>query len=110
MSSSKRCVGPIAVPPPKWHRMVNRLVREMGLAAFALLAAQAAGAQTLERLTFQEAIARAIKSNPTVAQATTGIMRAEAILQQVRSSSLPSLTASLATNFANPVKFDTSTV
>jgi len=67
-------------------------------------------AQTLERLTFQQAVDRAIRNNPTVAQATADIMRAEAILQQVRSSSLPSLTASLATILASPVKFDQGTI
>ena len=67
-------------------------------------------AQTIERLTFAQAIDRATKNNPTVAQATAGIMRAEAILQQVRSSSLPTLSASLATNLTNPVKFGGQTV
>jgi len=75
--------------------------------AILLVAANAALAQTLERLTFAQAIDRATKNNPSVAQATTGIMRAEAILQQVRSSSLPTVNASFATNFTNPVKFDT---
>jgi outer membrane protein TolC len=37
-------------------------------------------------------------------------MRAEAILRQVRSTSLPQINASLATNVANPIKFDTATV
>ena len=46
-------------------------------------------------------------SNPTVAQAAAAIMRAEAILQQVRSSSLPSVSASFQTNVIDPVtKFD----
>ncbi len=66
-----------------------------------------ASAQTMERLTFQQAIDRAIMANPTVQQATAGIMRAEAILQQVHSTSLPQLNASLSTNFANPVRFTT---
>ena len=72
----------------------------------ATIAATSSSAQGLERLTFQEAIDRAIRNNPTVAQATAGIMRAEAILQQVRSSSLPALAATVATSIANPVKFN----
>ncbi len=72
----------------------------------ATVAATSSSAQGLERLTFQEAIDRAIRNNPTVAQATAGIMRAEAILQQVRSSSLPALAATVATSIANPVKFN----
>lgn len=69
-----------------------------------------AEAQGLERLTFAQAIERAMANNPTVAQAATGIMRAEAILQQVRSSSFPTLGASMAVNITNPVKFDNLTV
>jgi outer membrane protein len=82
-------------------------LRGFTCAAIVLVAANAAMAQGLEQLTFQEAIDRATRNNPTIAQATAGIMRAEALLQQVRSSSLPLLNASLATNFQNPVKFDT---
>ena len=77
------------------------------VASILLVAAASAPAQGLEQLTFQEAIDRATRNNPTLAQATAGIMRAEALLQQVRSSSLPTLSASLATNFQSPVKFDT---
>lgn len=83
---------------PSWR------LRGLAVAA-AVLVAASAEAQTLERLTFQEAIDRATKNNPTVAQATAGIMRAEAILQQVRSSSLPSLALTTAVNVTNPVKF-----
>src|SRR5689334_10431119 len=67
--------------------------------AILLAASSSAVGQPLERLTFQEAIDRATKNNPTVARATEGILRAEAILQQTRSSSLPTLNASVATNF-----------
>ena len=70
-----------------------------------LVASSFAHAQTIERITFQEAIDRAARNNPSVAQATAGIMRAEAILQQVRSSSLPSLALTTTTNVTNPVKF-----
>jgi outer membrane protein len=84
-------------------------LRGFTVAAILLVAANAAPAQGLEQLTFQEAIDRATRNNPTIAQATAGIMRAEALLQQVRSSSLPALSASLVTNFQSPVKFDTGT-
>lgn len=72
---------------------------------FVVILSSTALAQTLERLTFAQAIERAIANNPTVAQATAGIMRAEAILQQVRSSSLPSLSATTAIDITNPVSF-----
>jgi outer membrane protein TolC len=67
-------------------------------------------AQPLERLTFAQAVERAINNNPTIAQATTGIVRAEAILQQVRSSSLPALAAAMTVNVTNPVKFGNQSV
>jgi outer membrane protein TolC len=94
--------------------MHNRAIYHAGAAglrgftclAIVLVAANVALAQTLERLTFQQAIDRAVRNNPTVAQATAGIMRAEALLQQVRSSSLPSLGASMSVNLTNPVKFE----
>jgi len=63
-------------------------------------------AQPLERLTFAQAVERAISNNPTIAQAVAGIMRAEGILQQVRSSSLPALGLAMTTTVTNPVKFD----
>lgn len=56
-----------------------------------------AEAQTLspamERVTFDEAVARAIQRNPTVAQAATAIVRAEGFLQQARAATRPSLSA-----------------
>ena len=82
-------------------------LRGLTVAAILLVAAHAVRAQGLEQLTFQEAIDRATRNNPTIAQATAGIMRAEALLQQVRSSSLANLSLSSAVNFTNPVKFDT---
>ena len=69
-----------------------------------------AQAQGLERLTFAQAIERAIAFNPTIKQATVGIMRAEGILQQVRSSSLPALGLAITTTVTNPVKFSDVTV
>jgi outer membrane protein TolC len=80
-----------------------------GVAVF-LVVANSAQAQGLERLTFAQAIERAIANNPTVAQAAAGIMRAEAVLQQVRSSSLPSVAAAVSVNMTNPVKFDNLSV
>ena len=86
-------------------RALRGFVSVLIVAAIVLGAVNSALAQTLEQLTFAQAIDRATKNNPTVAQAVADIMRAEAILQQVRSSSLPSLGASLATSIVNPVKF-----
>ena len=80
------------------------------LILFLVLLPSTARAQGLERLTFAQAIERAIANNPTIAQATTGIVRAEAILQQVRSSSLPALGLAMTTTVTNPVKFDNVSV
>jgi outer membrane protein TolC len=80
------------------------LLRVVTVAAW-LVAATAAQAQppVIRRLTFQQAVDQAMRSNPNVGQAAAGIMRAEAILQQVRASSFPSLGATFATNVIGPV-------
>src|SRR5687768_11587345 len=59
--------------------------------------------QTIEAISFDEAIRRAIAHNPTIQQAAAGILRAEALLQQTRALSLPSVNAALATNVIGPV-------
>jgi len=59
--------------------------------------------QTIEAVTFDDAIRRAIANNPTMQQAAAGILRAEALLQQTRALSLPSVDATLATNVIGPV-------
>ena len=47
----------------------------------------------VEKLEFDEAIARALAKNPTIAEATTAIARAEALLAQSRALTLPSVSA-----------------
>jgi outer membrane protein TolC len=76
-----------------------------GVAAIALLVLceTAAAAQVVETVTFEEAVQRAVKTHPTVQQAAAGILRAEAILQQVRARSLPSVDATISTNVIDPV-------
>ncbi len=59
-----------------------------------------AGAQTAvespkESLSFEQAVARAVEKNPTVAIAATNILRSQGLLQQLRSSGLPRVTASI---------------
>jgi outer membrane protein TolC len=49
----------------------------------------------MEAVTLEEAVDRAIKNNPTVAQASQGILRAEGLLQQTRAATMPFLTANL---------------
>jgi outer membrane protein TolC len=77
----------------------------MGLLLLAALASVPTRltAQAIERVTFDEAVQRAVTNHPTVQQAAAGILRAEAILQQVRSRSLPSVDASFTANVIDPV-------
>jgi outer membrane protein TolC len=84
---------------------VKRVLRGFVCLATCFVASNFAQAQTVERIACKDAIDRATRNNPTVAQAAAGIMRAEAILQQVRSSSLPALSLSTTTNVTNPIKF-----
>jgi len=60
-------------------------------------------AQAIDRVTFEEAVRRAIANHPTVQRAATDIIRAEAILQQVRARTRPSIDASLTTSVIDPV-------
>lgn len=60
-------------------------------------------AQTIERITFEEAILRAMTNNPTVHQAAAGVLRADSILQQVRARSLPSVDATFGASVIDPV-------
>jgi len=60
-------------------------------------------AQGVERLTFAAAVQRATERNPTVEQASAGILRADAILQQVRASSRPSVNATFDTTVVAPI-------
>ena len=66
------------------------------LACSARAAAQPA-APVMERVTLDEAVARALARNPTVAQAATAIVRAEGFLQQARAATRPILNAGLNT-------------
>ena len=79
------------------------LLLVIGLAspAFAQSAAAKAPAlqtsvvQPVEAVTFDEAIARALEKNPTVAIAATNILRSEALLQQARAATRPRLFGSV---------------
>ena len=51
--------------------------------------------QPVETVSFDEAIARALEKNPTVAIAATNILRSEALLQQARSATQPRVTGSI---------------
>jgi outer membrane protein TolC len=49
----------------------------------------------METVTLEQAVERALKNNPTVAQAAQGILQAEGLLQQARALTRPFVTANL---------------
>jgi outer membrane protein TolC len=55
----------------------------------------------IESVTLEEAVQRALKNNPTVAQASAGILRAEALLQQTRSLTMPNVNATVTNVIVN---------
>ena len=77
--------------------------RCVGPALLVALLPALAGAQQIERVTFEEAVRRAIENHPTVQQAAAGVLRAEALLQQTRSRSRPSADATISASVAGPV-------
>jgi outer membrane protein TolC len=56
-----------------------------------------------ERVTFRDAIDRALKRNPTVEEAASDILRADALLRQSRSAIFPQAGGSIATTISTPV-------
>ncbi len=52
--------------------------------------------QPIETVTLDEAVARALKNNPTIAAASQAVLRAEGLLQQARSATLPNISATVA--------------
>jgi len=82
---------------------MRRLALAILLAAGADYASPIVRAQPIEAITFDEAIKRAVANNPTIHQAAAGILRAEALLQQTRALSLPSVDALVTTRVIGPV-------
>ena len=65
----------------------------------------------VERLTFEEAVERATSRNPSAAEATQAILRAEALLSQARSVFLPFASGNVATTVIDAARgFDGSVV
>ena len=64
-----------------------------------------------ERMTFDEAVKRAIERNPTVASASAGILRAEGLLRQARAAMLLQVNGNVTTTTLNTgVEFQGTTV
>jgi len=65
----------------------------------------------VERVTFQQAIDRAIANNPSTALAAAGILRAEGLLAQARAATLLQTTGSVTSTTLNQgVSFQDTTV
>ena len=80
-----------------------KFLRTVAIMALSAALVTPVGAQPIEAITFDEAIRRAVTSNPSIQQAAADILRAESLLQQTRAASLPSVNASLATSIIGPV-------
>jgi outer membrane protein len=94
-----RCDGTSPVVSA-FRRTISRLSAFTRTVAIVVLCATPAPAQTplpMESVTLEQAIERAIKNNPTVAQAAQGILRAESLLQQARAATMPFVTANVST-------------
>jgi outer membrane protein len=73
--------------------------------------AQAQAPAPIERVTFDEAIRRAVEKNPSAAIAAAGILRAEGLLLDARSASRLQINANVTTTTLNTgVEFDGTTV
>jgi outer membrane protein len=60
-----------------------------------------------ERVTFKEAVERALARNPTIEQAAADILRADALVRQARASALPNVNFNITTTTVHPViEFD----
>lgn len=88
---------------PRRSVRVPSVLRTAALLAVVCTLATSAAAQTIEAISFDEAIRRAVTNNPTMRQAAAGILRAEALLQQTRAVALPSVNANLTTSLIGPV-------
>jgi outer membrane protein TolC len=92
---------------------VTRLPLVFSILAVVIAAgyASAQPPQPAERVTFTEAVSRAIERNPNSAIAAAGILRAEALLTQAQSASRLQVNALVTTTTLNrSVKFEDSTV
>jgi outer membrane protein TolC len=98
----------------RYRRAVTAVAQAFRPALIALALATPAHAQTpvpLERITFDEAIRRAIEKNPSSAIAVAGILRADALLTEARSTTRLQVTGNVTTTTLNRgVEFNGSTV
>ncbi len=81
------------------------------LALVAPVSAQPPSNPPMEKVGFNQAVERAIEKNPSVGLAATNILRSQGLLQQIRSATLPRVTAGITnTTLDKAVAFDTNVV
>src|SRR5580704_1857364 len=99
-----------------WSRVSGGAVRTrsvlIALTAAAIAAPLSAQAPTpRERVTFKDAIARAIERNPTVTAAATAILRAEGLVRTARAATRLQVSGNVTTTTLNTgVEFEGATV
>ena len=98
MPMEGRAFRPARKPQPE-NRGLRSVVRSLA-AAITLVVSTSVWAQTasapMEKVSFDQAVQRALDKNPTIAQASANIMRAEGLLQQARAVTWPSVFVSAA--------------
>lgn len=93
--------------PLRWCRPFGLPVLTLALSSAPALAQ----VPTLERVTFEEAIRRAVERNPSAAIAAAQILRADALLRQTRAATLLSVTGNATSTTLNTgVSFEGTTV
>jgi outer membrane protein TolC len=105
---------PMRSSPPKGTSCV-RVFRGFTFAAVIVaaftVAAEAQAPVPAERVTFQQAIDRAVVNNPSSAIAAAGILRAEGLLRQARAATLLQVNGSVqTTTLSSSVQFQDATV
>src|SRR5436853_1500352 len=115
MSSSRALVS--AGAPDRSGRSPERprhFTRRVATLVLSLLLCATGHAQTptpTERITFADAIKRAVEKNPTSQAAAAGILRAEGLLREARAATLLQVTGNITTTTLNKdVEFSGLTV
>jgi outer membrane protein len=87
-----------------FERLRPALVFTLVLTTAAPAFAQTTDPAPLERVTFEEAVRRAIERHPTVGQATQAIQRAQALLDQARSVFRPTVSGAVGTTILDDAR------
>lgn len=90
---------------------MNKVLGVLGVLLATAAIADGQVLQPSEKLTFAQAIERAVARNPNVMIAAASVLRADALLAQARSATLPQVNGNVTTTTLNTgVKFDDITV